>query len=98
MSKKGQENHGHMGSVAQTGKIEGHGFGHYDTIHSHCHAKKQTEQFAPPPQALQRSSKRKKKQRRPPTPVRLLDQDVIDIDSSSDEDNASSVSEEQVER
>ena len=79
-------------------KIEGHGFGHYDTIHSHCHARKRAAQFAPPPQAPRRSSKSKKRQRRPPAPVRLLDLDVIDIDSSSDDDNASSVSEEQVEK
>ena len=59
---------------------------------------KQTAQFAPPPQAPQRSSKRIKKQRRPPAPVRLLDQDVIKIDSGSDQDNASSVSEEQIEK
>ena len=79
-------------------KFEGHDYGHYDTIHSHCRAKRRTAQFAPPPQAPQRSSKRKTKQRGSPAPVRLLDQDVIEIDSSSDEDDASSVSEEQVEK
>ena len=79
-------------------KFEGHDYGHYDTIHSHCRAKRRTAQFAPPLQAPQRSSKRKTKQRGSPAPVRLLDQDVIKIDSSSDEDDASSVSEEQVEK
>ena len=98
MSKKGQENHGHMGSVAQTGKNRRTWFWslRHNTQSLSCQETSSTICTA----AASASTflKEEKKQRRPPAPVRLLDQDVIDIDSSSNEDNASSVFEEQVEK